>query len=902
MTTSVKDISLWHRVLGATVGFDVFIAYKQSDGAKYAKALHDELERRGLVVFLDGADEVAGARVAVFASFASRARTLIVLVSPDVFQSSYVREEIEAYAARALNRWWRRPFSRIVPINIDGCLSKAPQAEPWQTVAACVHLPDTKLALAAAEPSRDTIDRIVGTNRFLRATQIFWSGFVAVTLGLLALQALTLRGVISATRLKERAELERQEAMVERDAVRVDIRALQTDKQKIEKKNVDLTSQADALAAREKQLGGAVKELEQKASDLSSSNAALTLAGRVARIRSKALSIVATDPVRAYRLAQYAEQLQPSDANRELQRSALSAVDLAYFREFGGCKLEDAAGDYAVLRCGPSRGPHHLKIIRPAGSEVAWKGASGSRAAIVPYQTSFRLLTTEGTADGAIYRLQDANGNTIGVPLIGRHTREVRCQGASVSHAAIPVAGSSHVLWNLQSDERRVVKYVGADFDFAHALACHGDGKRALSFINDLKLIGPDGTVNAETKTPAHFDYLWTDTSWSPPGDHLSVHIPEGALDGPRGRLGIWSPLKKTFAWLDPDGWLATAYGWADSGRFLAFAGRTEHKADATVQWLDVQSMDAPHTVFQGTSPIRDMAVMSDEKSLAILDTNGQLSVVPIGGPAPTRRGVHSGAVHLRRFKDHLITSTATDVRVWGLDAQRHRLIFRGGDDRRFSRCAAATPRGDQIAAVVSRPAHAAGVAVRSAATGGEQLLAAPHRSCMRLGFTDDGKYLILVAADVVFVWDTASWTGTRIDLQQGDRQFFGFHGGDVGVGLHVLRGLGEQKYIYDVALVKGAAAQVAKRRLVKEFPADACEDPQTNATAGWSDYLERSNYQSQGRFSCPGSNWEVRTWCRDVPLIAADCDHEFVPRDLLLADKLWAASLWKPTSADALE
>ena len=65
-----RRISLYHRVIANTVGYDVFIAYRNAESRDYAEALHDALEKRGFIVFLDEADEGAGAVIERFVWYA----------------------------------------------------------------------------------------------------------------------------------------------------------------------------------------------------------------------------------------------------------------------------------------------------------------------------------------------------------------------------------------------------------------------------------------------------------------------------------------------------------------------------------------------------------------------------------------------------------------------------------------------------------------------------------------------------------------------------------------------------------------------------------------------------------------------------------------------------------------
>ena len=81
-----------------TVGYDVFISYRQGDSKAYALSLHAALEDRKLVVFLDTSDEGAGGAIERFSKFASWARSLVVIVTPGIFVQRVIEVPQAAHA------------------------------------------------------------------------------------------------------------------------------------------------------------------------------------------------------------------------------------------------------------------------------------------------------------------------------------------------------------------------------------------------------------------------------------------------------------------------------------------------------------------------------------------------------------------------------------------------------------------------------------------------------------------------------------------------------------------------------------------------------------------------------------------------------------------------------------
>ena len=100
-------------------GYDRFISYRHAEAYAYAKELDRILEAEGLMVFRDESEEDIGTPLSTFIKRACAARTFVILVTPTVFESSNVLDELSAYFDHRISKWFRRPFSRNIPINVD---------------------------------------------------------------------------------------------------------------------------------------------------------------------------------------------------------------------------------------------------------------------------------------------------------------------------------------------------------------------------------------------------------------------------------------------------------------------------------------------------------------------------------------------------------------------------------------------------------------------------------------------------------------------------------------------------------------------------------------------------------------------------------------------------------------
>jgi hypothetical protein len=132
------------------------------------------------------------------------------------------------------------------------------------------------------------------------------------------------------------------------------------------------------------------------------------------------------------------------------------------------------------------------------------------------------------------------------------------------------------------------------------------------------------------------------------------------------------------------------------------------------------------------------------------------------------------------------------------------------------------------------------GVLVRNPATGEEVILNAGP-SCDKLWFSANGEWLVFEGFDRELLWSTRTWRrrefNDRVELEE------------------ALDALGVTPHA-------GVGESVAPEYAV-----------------GWKSHFQKLKYSAYGELKA-GEGWVVRVWCRSHPLLADDCDLEFVPTD----------------------
>ena len=144
------------------LGPDIFISYRKSEAAPYARALRDSLEALGYRCFLDEDWQPASYDIEAYKKAARRSRMFVLIGSRTVLDFTHIPLELEAYD-RGHARWAFRRWRRIFPITIDGALTifesessgAAFRGTPWASLIGLVSEPEKPSALVKGHPSED---------------------------------------------------------------------------------------------------------------------------------------------------------------------------------------------------------------------------------------------------------------------------------------------------------------------------------------------------------------------------------------------------------------------------------------------------------------------------------------------------------------------------------------------------------------------------------------------------------------------------------------------------------------------------------------------------------------------------------------------------------------------------
>ncbi|WP_247237711.1 TIR domain-containing protein [Telluribacter sp. SYSU D00476] len=177
---------LLKRIITQISGYDAFISYRHAESREYAEELYSQLTNRGLTAFLDESDEDSGTSIEKFKRIACKARSFVLVASPEVYKSKNVYDEVQAYFSERIDKWYRRPFSRIISINVDQALSKIPSMpEEWKRLNDYVYEPETIEALVNAAPSKSVVEEVAKSSGFMRTWTLFLIilGLITICIG-----------------------------------------------------------------------------------------------------------------------------------------------------------------------------------------------------------------------------------------------------------------------------------------------------------------------------------------------------------------------------------------------------------------------------------------------------------------------------------------------------------------------------------------------------------------------------------------------------------------------------------------------------------------------------------------------------------------------------------------------
>ena len=160
-------------------GFDVFISYRRDDAEKYAIALHRILKKAGLSPYLDQEETPAAVQLTdSIASALKKSRVLVIILTPGVLASDWVRLEFELFQER------RHP--RIIPISAGGFLRNSVTAKaPFDTLTKWPWFPESAASLDSGIPAPNIVREIRRPFRVRTARRSGWATVAAVFLALL---------------------------------------------------------------------------------------------------------------------------------------------------------------------------------------------------------------------------------------------------------------------------------------------------------------------------------------------------------------------------------------------------------------------------------------------------------------------------------------------------------------------------------------------------------------------------------------------------------------------------------------------------------------------------------------------------------------------------------------------
>ena len=281
-----SSAGLLARLAARCVGYDVFISYRHKDATEYAQQLHTLLQSRRLRVFLDRADHDAGGALKAFPEAAAASRTLVVIVSDNVYQSSSVLEELGSYYSRRVDKLSKRAFSRIIPINVDGALNEAP-AEPkeWRRLQDFLFTAEIGAALRSGQPSKTVVDDVARSSLFLRSWVLFtvFVGVITATiLGVALFGAWQVSGLQETSRI---LTAQNSTLASQTTDLQANIKTLETSASGLSKQVTDLIAEGQALNT---QVEEAKDEIVKKAAEVRrQSRLVATLNGTVTDLKSQ---------------------------------------------------------------------------------------------------------------------------------------------------------------------------------------------------------------------------------------------------------------------------------------------------------------------------------------------------------------------------------------------------------------------------------------------------------------------------------------------------------------------------------------------------------------------------------------------------------------------------------------
>jgi len=134
-------------------GYDFFISYRRDEASAYAEKLHRNLCEQGFVCFLDREQTVGGVELApTIRSALKRSRALVVILTPNVVQSPWVKQEVEAFLGRR---------ERLIPISVGGFLAQGRSLDsPFAMLRSRSWIDERETSISRGEPSDNIVAEV----------------------------------------------------------------------------------------------------------------------------------------------------------------------------------------------------------------------------------------------------------------------------------------------------------------------------------------------------------------------------------------------------------------------------------------------------------------------------------------------------------------------------------------------------------------------------------------------------------------------------------------------------------------------------------------------------------------------------------------------------------------------
>ena len=160
-------------------GYDIFVSYRRNECAAYVDALVDELQRHGLVCFVDREETVGGVKLTPALTKAlRRSRTLIAILTPGVLKSDWIKQEVDAFLLKP---------NRLVPINVDEFLNRqAVNDTTFEKLRDISWLDERNEAIHLGQPNPLIITELTKSHRWFRVRTYAYILMSVILLGMLA--------------------------------------------------------------------------------------------------------------------------------------------------------------------------------------------------------------------------------------------------------------------------------------------------------------------------------------------------------------------------------------------------------------------------------------------------------------------------------------------------------------------------------------------------------------------------------------------------------------------------------------------------------------------------------------------------------------------------------------------